>query len=236
MQHKEKYKIDTVNRNTISFADYNPRKLSKSAHDKLKRSIKKYGVLQPFVINGRTGNMVGGHQRLQILDEINGTLDYQINVAKIDVDEQEEIKINIVLNNQNAMGEFDPLKLSEINIMFPEIDFVNDLMFDQADIDIMSIQVPELGNITFEENNEAVKKSREQIIADRQTIRENNKIKDEEAIGNHIDRRDNFITIVFNTNKEKYEFMQSIGIDGNEKMLSFYKFKELYQNPTDKPI
>lgn len=233
MSHKEAYQIESIDRNTIAFADYNPRKLSKANRDKLKRSIKKYGVLQPFIINTRTGNLVGGHQRLEILDEINGTLDYKITVAKIDVDEQEEVKINIVLNNQNAQGEFDPAKLAEINIMFPEIDFIGDLFFDQADMDIMSIQVPELQSITWKENTNAVKKTREEVIEDRKRIRENNREKDggEQEGGNHIDRRDNFITIVFNTNKEKFEFMQKFGIDGNEKMLSYYKFQELINLP-----
>ena len=222
-------KTENIDRNAVNFADYNPRKISKSAKEKLKKSLKKYGILQPFIVNKRTGNLVGGHQRLEILDEINGKLDYLIPATLIDVDEQEEIKINIVLNNQNAQGEFDPLKLQEININFPDIDFISDLMFDQADIDIMSIQVPELQSINWKENTDAVSRTREQVIEDRKKIRENNKLKDEEAGGNHIDKRDNFLTIVFNTNKEKYQFVQSLGIDGNEKMLSAIKFIELYR-------
>jgi hypothetical protein len=228
MKIKEQYQTEKVKRSTFNFSDYNPRTITKDAREKLKKSIRKYGILQPFIVNSRTGNLVGGHQRLEILDEINGTMDYEITICKIDVDEREEVKINIVLNNQGAQGEFDPQKLQDISVMFPDIDFKADLLFDQADMDMMSIQVLELQSLTFQENTKAAQKTREQVIEDRKKIRENNKEKDQEALGNHIDRRDNFITLVFNSNKEKYDLMQKLGVDGNEKMISFYKFKESY--------
>lgn len=230
MQHKENYNIEKVNRKSFNFSDYNPRKISKSAREKLKKSIKTHGLVQPIMINKRTGNIIGGHQRIDVLDEINGNQDYDLNVIAIDVDEKEEIELNILLNSQNLQGEYDPFKLKEISILFPDIDFKTDLLFDQSDMDIMSIQVPELQSTIFQENTSAVKQSREQVLEARKRIRENNKAQDFEAGGNHIDRRDNFITIVFNTNKEKYNFMKELGIDGNEKMLSAYKFIELYEN------
>jgi len=51
-------------------ADYNPRKDLKpgdAEYEKLKRSIKEFGYVEPIIWNKTTGNVVGGHQRLKVL-------------------------------------------------------------------------------------------------------------------------------------------------------------------------
>lgn len=60
-------KIDILKLNP---AKYNPRKDLKPGdpeYEKLKQSIKKFGVVEPIVWNKRSGNIVGGHQRYKIL-------------------------------------------------------------------------------------------------------------------------------------------------------------------------
>lgn len=56
----------------LKLAKYNPRKDLKPGdpeYEKLKRSILEFGYVEPIVWNSRTGNVVGGHQRLKILKE-----------------------------------------------------------------------------------------------------------------------------------------------------------------------
>jgi len=54
----------------LNHAKYNPRKKLKPGdveYEKLKRSIKEFGYLEPIIWNERTGNIVGGHQRFTVL-------------------------------------------------------------------------------------------------------------------------------------------------------------------------
>ena len=51
-------------------AKYNPRKDLKPgdpAYEKIKRSMTTYGYVDPVIWNEVTGNIVGGHQRYQVL-------------------------------------------------------------------------------------------------------------------------------------------------------------------------
>jgi len=53
-------------------AGYNPRiniKENKSLYKKLESSIDKFGLVEPIIWNKKTGHVVGGHQRLQILKD-----------------------------------------------------------------------------------------------------------------------------------------------------------------------
>ena len=68
-------------------ADYNPRTISDQALAGLGASIGRYGLVQPIIVNARTGRVVGGHQRLKVLQAkgVEAT-----DVLVIDVEEAEE--------------------------------------------------------------------------------------------------------------------------------------------------
>lgn len=83
--------------------DTNPRTISDRARRALTASIRRFGLVQPIVINARTGNVVGGHQRLSVLR--------QDGVAEVDVavgnwSKAEERVLNVALNNPEAQGKF----------------------------------------------------------------------------------------------------------------------------------
>lgn len=59
---------------TLKFAEYNPRTISKHDFAKLKQSIKKFGDLSGVVKNVTTGNLVGGHQRIRAFKELNAAI------------------------------------------------------------------------------------------------------------------------------------------------------------------
>ncbi len=93
-------------------AKYNPRKDLKpgdSEYEKLKKSIETFGYVEPIVWNKRTGNIVGGHQRLKILQHQGQT---EIECVVVDLDETEEKALNIALNK--VSGEWDLPKLADL--------------------------------------------------------------------------------------------------------------------------
>lgn len=133
----EKYETVVVKRDTIFGADYNPRKITEEARKKLKKLLQTHGMVQPPIVNKRTMRIVGGHQRIDIMDTILRKKDYELTVAMIDVDEKEEVKINISLNNTSAQGSWDIDLLEQIKIESPEIDFQEDLAFNAVDLESM---------------------------------------------------------------------------------------------------
>lgn len=103
-----------IHRRDIKGAPYNPRGISPAARSRLKRGVKKHGIVDTLVFNKRTGHIVGGHQRLSVLDELEGTDDYTITVQQIDVDENDEKLLNLALNNQSMQGYFEKDMLQDI--------------------------------------------------------------------------------------------------------------------------
>jgi hypothetical protein len=131
MSKTERFKIKDINRNKIKNAPYNPRKMTKEAREKLRKGLDAHGLVSPLTWNKRTGNLVSGHQRLSQIDQIEGTDDYTLTLAVIDVDEKQEKEINILLNNKAAQGDFDIDRLAD---MLDDIDYAN-AGFDVDDID-----------------------------------------------------------------------------------------------------
>jgi hypothetical protein len=112
----ERFKPLVVHRSQLNNAPYNPRVISFAAKRKLKRSLAKLKRLAPESWNPTTGNIVGGHQRLDILDALEGTNDYTLTVAAADppLSDAEEVEANLALNAAGAQGEDDIAKLEAL--------------------------------------------------------------------------------------------------------------------------
>jgi DNA modification methylase len=93
----------------ISAAKYNPRKITDEAMGRLTKSLAEFGNIQPITWNVRTGNVVGGHQRLKVYKAMGKT---EVDVWAVDLDEQKEKAANIALNKLS--GEFDMPMLKDI--------------------------------------------------------------------------------------------------------------------------
>jgi len=95
-------------------AEYNPRTVLRShdpAYRKLRKSLTEFGLVEPLVWNAVTGRVVGGHARLRILRELGAVT---VPVSVVYLSETREKALNIVLNNHEAQGRFDRVKLAEI--------------------------------------------------------------------------------------------------------------------------
>lgn len=110
----QKFTVKRINRDQIKNAEYNPRRISDKNKKTLKNNLKKNGLVQPIIWNERTGNIVGGHQRLKCLDELENNSKFALDVSVVNLDEKQEKEMNIFLNNTNAMGEFDTSMLKDV--------------------------------------------------------------------------------------------------------------------------
>lgn len=93
-------------------AAYNPRaqlKPGDTEYAHLRKSIDEFGLVEPLVWNQRTGNLVGGHQRLTALIDAGET---EVDVSVVDLPLEREKALNIALNK--ISGRWDERKLAEL--------------------------------------------------------------------------------------------------------------------------
>lgn len=105
--------IQRVHRSQIREAPYNPRFMNDEAREKLRGALNEFGLVETLVWNQRTGNLVGGHQRISELDAANGE-NYEIDVSVVDLDDVQERRLNIVLNNGAIQGDWDLPKMEHM--------------------------------------------------------------------------------------------------------------------------
>lgn len=103
----QKGETRTINRSEVIGAPYNPRVIDEAARKRLMKAIKQDGLIGTLIWNERTGNLVSGHQRLSILDQLEKSQDYALVVTVIDVDERKEKALNVQMNNQSMQGDWD---------------------------------------------------------------------------------------------------------------------------------
>ncbi len=81
----------------------NPRKPTDESRAVLSASVTKFGLVQAIVVNERTGRIVGGHERRQVLIDSGET---EADVAIGSWTEAEERALNVVLNDAAGQGKF----------------------------------------------------------------------------------------------------------------------------------
>ena len=115
-------------------ADYNPRKDLKpgdAEYEKLKRSIEQFGYVEPVIWNKNTGRVVGGHQRLKVLQDMGFT---EVDCVVVEMSEEKEKALNVALNK--ISGEWDKDKLALLIADLQGADFDVSLTgFEPAEID-----------------------------------------------------------------------------------------------------
>ena len=112
----------------LKFAEYNPRTISKKQFKDLKASLKKFGLIDPIIINSskdRHNIIIGGHQRSRAwLDLGNDTIPCVI----LDLPINDEMELNLRLNKNG--GKFDDdllLNYFDEELLFDVGFTVNDL-------------------------------------------------------------------------------------------------------------
>lgn len=128
----KKVKIEEINP-----AAYNPRvdlKPGDQDYENLKKSIDTFGLVEPLVLNKRSGNLVGGHQRLKILIAAGFK---EVEVSVVDLDPTQEKALNLALNK--IQGDWDNEKLATL---VEELTKIPDF-----DIGLTGFELPEISEI-----------------------------------------------------------------------------------------
>ena len=104
--------INVVNIDTLIPAEYNPRielKPGMPEYEKLKNSIQEFGYVEPIIVNDRTGKVIGGHQRINVLKDLGYK---EVEVVHVDLDDAHEKALNVALNK--ISGNWDAEKLEDL--------------------------------------------------------------------------------------------------------------------------
>ena len=112
--------IERIKISELTPAPYNPRSIDDRAMQGLKRSIERFGLVEPIVYNRTTGHVVGGHQRLKVLEAQGET---ETDCVIVELAESEEKALNVALNNPHISGQFtDELQivLEDLKMEMPE--------------------------------------------------------------------------------------------------------------------
>ena len=186
-----------LHRRDIKLAEYNPRYLQEEARHDLTKNLKHFGLVEPLVWNKRTGNLVGGHQRISIMDAEEGGENYLLHVAVVDLDPKAEKELNIALNNPHLTGDYDMQKLGEM-FKGKEVEAEN-TGFSPAQIYSM------FGDNVMVEQPEQTQQAAEAMAAARERY---------EAIKEACGKRDDmdYYQIVFDSAENRIAFLEMIDV------------------------
>jgi hypothetical protein len=93
----------------LIFAEYNPRQLTKDQYDNLRDSIKRFGLIDPIIINKhpeRENVVIGGHQRLRISKDLGIE---KVPCVELNLELDEEKELNVRLNRNVGEWDYDAL-------------------------------------------------------------------------------------------------------------------------------
>jgi len=140
-------------------ANYNPRKISDQKLKLLAAAMREFGDLSGIVFNRRTGNLVGGHQRVKSFDQtwkvvkrdcedIVGTVALghvetpygQWIYREVDWPKEKEMAANLAANKHSA--DWDFLALNDVLASINDMNFNIALTgFDEGELDSISIDI-----------------------------------------------------------------------------------------------
>lgn len=134
-------------------AAYNPRTITDEAASGLRASLGDFGDISGITFNGRTGQLVSGHQRVKQLKALGGRLAHDgglhieipdtgetYPVRVVDWDAAKERRANIVANNPHIGGAFT----ADLQGLLEQVQFdIGDVAFERLRLNELSQAVDE---------------------------------------------------------------------------------------------
>lgn len=232
------FRVTRIHRSQILNAPYNPRRIDDVARAKLQANLKRVGLVAPSTWNSLTGNLVGGHQRQACLDALEGSADYYVDVAAVELDEATERQQNVFLNNASAQGSWDSELLAEL-LRTDGLDLAA-TGFDPLELEVMTEDAG-VGMFSDDAGLEAIEDLK-RIGAEKTKKRHegddslpSNRSQGAAKTPERIAKKDTetFGVVVFNTRREREIFVAAMGLDKDARYVDgAVMFRKLGIDPT----
>lgn len=184
---------ETMKLSDINPAKYNPRvelRDGDEEYEALKNSLSRFKQVVPLIVNKRTGTLISGHQRLNVMKAMGAE---EAEVVTVDLDEEDEKLLNISLNKLE--GDWDYEKLIAL---FRDID-KEDIKFTGFSEDAVSRMLEaQMTELDFEKESDE----------------EASKTAPEDGEAEYIDDEPQFkVFLSFPTKERAEEWMKAHGIE-----------------------
>lgn len=233
----QKFETREVHRSKILNAPYNPRTIDEAEKRRLKGNLKKVGLLEPLVWNEITGNLVSGHQRIAIMDSLEGSNDYSLTFSVVQLDPKTEKEQNIFLNNTSAQGRFDLERLK--NLVTLENLNVDNCGLSSYDLSILDISAKEITQFNGQEQDvEKIEYDGEYddegeigglSYDDKKELVKNEKQRIKDGYINAVDEGETYMTLSFSDYNTKIAFCRRFGIPDNEVIFKGEIFSKMIE-------
>lgn len=134
MSHITPLTIQQVQIADLNPAPYNPRSWSEEALTQLTESIKRFGLVDPIILNnakGRENVVIGGHMRLEAAKKLGLTELAAVYLTIPDLEKEKELNLRLNKNvgefNWDLLKEFDASLLADVGFSSEELDTIFDL-------------------------------------------------------------------------------------------------------------
>lgn len=125
--------IEYLPTSSLNAAPYNPRKMPDEQMARLMRGIEAFGLVDPIIVNQATGNIVGGHQRVEAAKRLKLA---QVPVVHVSLDRDQEKALNLALNKISGEWDLDALR-----------DILGDLSGEGFDLDLTGFNADEIAGL-----------------------------------------------------------------------------------------
>jgi ParB-like chromosome segregation protein Spo0J len=147
---QNKLNIEHVPINSLKKSEYNPRKITAKQEADLTESIKRFGFVDPIIVNayrGRENIVIGGHMRLDIALKLKYK---EVPVVYVSLPLEKEKELNLRLNRNTGEWDVDLLKGMGIDLLL-------DVGFDETDFDKIFDEILETEDDGFNVEKELAK-------------------------------------------------------------------------------
>lgn len=127
--NKQPISVTEVPLTSLNPAAYNPRKWDTASLSRLQESIRRYGLVDPIIVNkapNRKNVVIGGHMRLKAAKVLGLTTVPVVYLTIPDVDREKELNIRLNRNtgewDWSKLADFDQSLLSDIGFSSEELD------------------------------------------------------------------------------------------------------------------
>jgi len=126
----DRWQIRKVPFSSVKPLPENARVISDASLAALEVSLDRFGYVEPIVWNERTGHIVGGHQRYDILAESGVS---EASMVVVDMSHEDEIDASLALNNPKIEGTWDDSAVT----LLEQVEEADDALFRSLRMDAL---------------------------------------------------------------------------------------------------